>query len=129
MQTSVFTPKVATEPKSRKTKGLLFLFAVMLLGALGGAGWWWFFGSKPRAVFSHPIAANSLGKSECWRVSDDEISFFAGGKFTLLDLKRREERWSVPVPLALAVDSVWQESEATTEGSRTRRAARKTERE
>ncbi len=112
MQTSVFTPKVATEPKSRKTKGLLFLFAVMLLGALGGAGWWWFFGSKPRAVFSHPIAANSLGKSECWRVSDDEISFFAGGKFTLLDLKRREERWSVPVPLALAVDSVWQESVA-----------------
>lgn len=112
MQTSVFKPKVTTEPKSRKTKGLLFLLAVMLLGGLGGTSWWWFFGSKPRVVFSHPIAANSFGESECWRVSDDEIAFFGGGKFTLLNLKRREERWSVPVPLALAVDSAWQQSVA-----------------
>ena len=113
MQTAIFTPKDTSEPQSKKTAVIKLVIAFIFIGAIGGVGWWWFIGSKPRVVLTVPFVASEQSAGvDCWPTSRGEIAVLGAGKMTLVDLKSRKELWSVPMPLAVQVDRVWQESVA-----------------
>ena len=112
METAVFEPKQKEAPRSRKSRIIFAVVAVLFAGALGGAGWWWFWGSKPQVVLTVPLPAveGGLRDVECWPTSGGGIAVLGGGKLTLIDLDGRKEVWSVPLPDAVKMDREWQEA-------------------
>ena len=110
VQAPVFQPKTECGNKKAPKPALRILIALTLVGALGGTGWWWFFGSKPRLIQSIPIAAEKAPSSESWRAGENDVALLAGGKLTILNLKDRQQRWVAALPMAVEIDSEWQES-------------------
>ena len=111
MQTAIFSPKQSSESRSKKAAVIKLVVAFVFIGALCGTGWWWFFGSKPRVVLTVPfVGPESTAGTDCWLTSRGEVAVLAGEKMTLVELKSRKELWSVPLPVAVPMETDWQES-------------------
>ena len=109
METHVL--KLENPPAGRKKHFMLLriLIAMTFVGAIGATVWWWFWGTKPRVVFTVPIAASASGHVACWPCGDSTIAVLGGGKLTLVDLEKRTELWQAGLPLPVEIDQEWQD--------------------